>query len=581
VNEVNQAPILGAIGNRTVQVGQTLSFTVTATDADLPANILTLSSSTLPTGATFDANTGLFSWTPTAGQTGDTPLTFTVTDNGTPILSDSETITLTVTAEQGNRNPDAVDDAVTTKKNQQVAFNVIANDSDPDRDTLTITAVTNPQHGTIEIQGDCLVYTPDRNFTGTDSVVYTISDGNGGTDTATFTIRVLQDRNHKPQTQNDSYTVEEDGVLTVSGPGVLENDRDRDGDQLVASLVEGPDYGTLSLNADGSFVYTPDANFNGKDSFTYQASDGAEDSRITKVTIRVTSVNDEPMLDAIPDQTVEEGSKLKFTVTATDADGPKDKLTFSLGEGAPAGATINSKTGEFKWTPTAQQGPGTYEITVKVTDGEATDYRTFTVTVTDRIITETLIIRGTTGCDIIKVCEEDGGLLKVSINGNKTSYKLAAGTEIKVLGLDGDDIIILKGLNRDATVEGGKGNDIINGRGVRHGNLTLKGGAGNDILLGGKGNDCLDGGAGCDILIGGGGNDKLFGRSGDDKLFGGRGDDLLKGGYGDDLLVGGAGCDTLDGGPGCDREYQDGGPRPAKEYQGSKSWLSEFLCGRG
>jgi VCBS repeat-containing protein len=579
VNEVNQAPVLGAIGNKTVQVGQTLTFTVTATDPDLPANLLTLSSTTLPTGATFDANTGLFSWAPTAGQTGDTSLTFTVTDNGTPQLSDSETITLTVTAEQGNRNPDAVDDAATTKKNQQVAFNVLANDNDPDGDTLTITAVTNPQHGKIEIQGACLVYTPDRNFTGTDSVVYTVSDGKGGTDTATFTITVKSDRNHKPEAKNDDYTVNEDGVLNVSAPGVLGNDRDRDGDQLVAHLVSGPKHGTLTLNADGSFVYTPDANFNGKDAFTYRAFDGTGKSDIAKVAITVKAVNDAPVLGAIADRTVEEGSKLKFAVTATDSDGPKDRLSFSLGEGAPAGATINGKTGEFKWTPTAQQGPGTYEITVKVTDGEATDTRTFTVTVTDRIITETLIIRGTTGCDIIKICEEDGGLLKVSINGEKTQYKLACGTEIKVLGLDGDDKIILAGLSRNATVEGGNGNDLIDGRAVCHSNLTLKGGNGNDKLFGGKGNDLLDGGTGCDILSGGGGNDRLFGRAGDDKLFGGRGNDYLSGGAGNDLLVGGSGCDTLNGGPGCDREIQGGGFKSweAKDSGGGRSWVRDFV----
>jgi Ca2+-binding RTX toxin-like protein len=315
----------------------------------------------------------------------------------------------------------------------------------------------------------------------------------------------------------------------------------------------------LTLNEDGSFIYTPDANFNGKDSFTYRASDGTADSRMTKVTITVKSVNDAPVLGAIADQTVEEGTKLQFTMTATDADGPKDKLTFSLGDGAPAGATINKKTGEFKWTPTAQQGPGVYEITVKVTDGESTDTKTFKVTVTDRVISETLIIRGTTGCDIIKIYEADKGALEVSINGTKTNYKLACGTEIKVLGLDGDDKIILAGLNRNATVEGGNGNDLINGRAVLHGNLTLRGGAGNDILLGGKGDDLLDGGTGCDILIGGGGNDTLIGRKSDDKLFGGKGDDFLKGGDGNDLLVGGAGCD---------REIQGGG----------SSWVRNFVA---
>ena len=224
---------------------------------------------------------------------------------------------------------------------------------------------------------------------------------------------------------------------------------------------------------------------------------------------------------------------------------------------------------------------GVYEIRVKVTDGEATASQIFKVTVTDRVITDTLIIRGTTGCDIIKVCEEDGGLLKVSINGEKTSYKLANGTEIKVLGLDGNDKIILAGLHRNATVEGGNGNDLIDGRAVRDGNLTLKGGNGNDILLGGKGNDLLDGGAGCDILIGGGGNDILVGRKGDDKLFGGRGDDILKGGYGDDLLVGGPGNDKLDGGSGCDRLIDRDACRPSKDACGSKSWVKEFVGRHG
>ena len=577
VNEVNVAPVFTSTAVTTATVGQLYTYDANAADADLPAQTLLFSLLTSPGGMTINAGTGLINWTPTSAQVGSQTVLVGVTDG---VIEGPVTQSFTILvspAQQGNRNPDAVDDAATTKKNQQVAVNVLANDSDPDGDTLTITAVTKPQHGKIEIQGACLVYTPDKNFTGVDSVVYTVSDGKGGTDTATFTITVKSDRNNKPEAKNDRYTVDEDGVLRASAPGVLENDRDRDGDQLVAKLVEGPEHGTLVLNQNGSFVYTPDANFHGKDAFTYRAFDGTNNSSNAKVTITVKSVNDAPVLGAIADRTVEEGTQLKFTATATDVDGPKDKLTFSLGTGAPAGATINSKTGEFKWTPTAQQGPGVYEITVKVTDGEAMASQTFKVTVTDRVITDTFIIRGTTGCDIIKVCEEDGGLLKVSINGEKTSYKLANGTEIKVLGLDGDDKIILVGLHRNATVEGGNGNDLIDGRAVRDGNLTLKGGNGNDILLGGKGNDFLDGGAGCDILIGGGGNDILVGRKGDDKLFGGRGDDILKGGYGDDLLVGGSGNDKLDGGAGRDRLIDGDACRPSKDACGSKSWVKEFV----
>jgi VCBS repeat-containing protein len=501
-----------------------------------------------------------------------------VTDNGTPQLSDSETITITVTDVTENHNPDAVDDAATTRKNRQVAVNVLANDSDPDGDELTISAVTDPQHGTIEIQGACLVYTPEYGFTGVDSVVYTISDGKGGTDTATFTITVKSDRNHKPEAKNDRYEVSEDEVLTVSAPGVLGNDRDRDGDSLSATLVAGPRHGTLVFNADGSFVYTPDANFHGKDYFTYRVSDGEAESRVAKVVIRVHAVNDAPVLDALADQTVEQGSKLRVIVTATDVDGRGDKLTFSLADGAPAGATINARTGEFKWTPSAQQGPGVYEITVNVTDGEATDSETFTVTVTERIIRETLVIKGTTGCDVIKVCEEDGGLLKVSVNGATSTYKLLDGTTVEVQGGDGNDAITLKGLNREATVYGGNGNDFISARGVTNGSVRLFGENGCDVLIGGCGDDLLDGGNGKDLLIGGGGEDQLKGENGKDWLFGGKGDDALFGGNARDLLIGGDGDDFLNGGHGKDvtiqdRSYWD----KLKTCLSNRDWVKEFL----
>ena len=95
VTEVNVAPVLGAIGNRTVQVSTLLAFTATATDADLPANALTFSlDAGAPAGATINGATGAFAWTPAA--TGSFPITVRVTDNGTPALYDNEAITVTV-----------------------------------------------------------------------------------------------------------------------------------------------------------------------------------------------------------------------------------------------------------------------------------------------------------------------------------------------------------------------------------------------------------------------------------------------------------------------------------------------------
>src|SRR5207342_976087 len=96
VGEVNQAPVLAPIGNRTVVEGTLLTFVVSATDPDLPANTLTYSASGLPAGATFDAATRTFSWTPTNAQGPGVfnGITFSVSDG---VVSVSETIAITVT----------------------------------------------------------------------------------------------------------------------------------------------------------------------------------------------------------------------------------------------------------------------------------------------------------------------------------------------------------------------------------------------------------------------------------------------------------------------------------------------------
>src|SRR6185312_12399079 len=95
---------------------------------------------------------------------------------------------------------------------------------------------------------------------------------------------------------DDAYTTPEDTTLTVSAPGVLANDTDVDGDPLTAILVDSPAHGTLSLNSDGSFSYTPALNYNGPDSFTYKANDGQADSPTNAtVSITVTPINDAPV----------------------------------------------------------------------------------------------------------------------------------------------------------------------------------------------------------------------------------------------------------------------------------------------
>jgi VCBS repeat-containing protein len=109
--------------------------------------------------------------------------------------------------------------------------------------------------------------------------------------TVTITVTAVNDA---PVAAGDAFSTAEDTALTVPAPGVLGNDTDRDDDPLTAVVVTSPSHGTLTVNANGSFSYTPAGNFNGSDSFTYRASDGTLTSNVATVTISVTAVNDAP-----------------------------------------------------------------------------------------------------------------------------------------------------------------------------------------------------------------------------------------------------------------------------------------------
>src|SRR5439155_1115020 len=137
------------------------------------------------------------------------------------------------------------------------------------------------------------------------------------------------------------------------------------------SLDAGAPAGTAIVAATGVFTWTPtEAQGPGDYSVTVRVTDNGTPARDASRTfaIHVAEVNLAPALAAIADQSVDEGSLLQLTASATDADVPANTLAFSLDAGAPAGAAINAATGVFSWTPTVAQGPADYTVTVRVTD---------------------------------------------------------------------------------------------------------------------------------------------------------------------------------------------------------------------
>src|SRR4029079_16763791 len=170
----------------------------------------------------------------------------------------------------------AMNDAYSTNEDTllTVAPGVLANDTDADGNPLSAALVSGPAHGTLIFNTNgSFSYTPATNYNGADSFTYKANDGQTDSNIATVLLTVVA-VNDAPVAANDTAVLAEDTTLTVAAPGVLGNDTDVEGDLLNAAVVSGPLHGTLTLNSNGSLSYTPAANYNGPDSFTYKANDG-------------------------------------------------------------------------------------------------------------------------------------------------------------------------------------------------------------------------------------------------------------------------------------------------------------------
>lgn len=200
-----------------------------------------------------------------------------------------------------NTPPVATNDLYTTPTSTTLdvpqVHGVLANDSDADGDVLTAVLVADVFNGALTLNADgSFVYTPNTGFSGNDVFTYQANDGSGNSNTATVVISVDQSTpdptNQPPVAVNDAYATSLNVWMDViQTQGVLANDTDADGNNLMAVLVSNVYNGTLTLSTDGSFTYLPNTGFTGIDTFTYKANDGVADSNIATVTINVIGGN--------------------------------------------------------------------------------------------------------------------------------------------------------------------------------------------------------------------------------------------------------------------------------------------------
>ena len=371
VNPVNDAPV--AVDDNAYTPEDTpVTVDVLANDSDVDGDSLTVTHVSTPAhGTAIDNGDGTVTYTPDLNYNGTDSFTYTISDGN----GGTDSATVTILVNQTNDAPVAVDDSATTSEDSPVTVAVLSNDTDPDGDDLTVTAVSSPSHGTASINGDGTVtYTPSANFFGNDSFDYVASDGLGGLDTATVFITVTP-VNDPPVAVDDNLTTDEDTPGTVN---VLANDSDVDGDALTVSSVGTPSHGTVTNNGDGTITYTPEADYNGTDSFTYTVSDGNGGLDTATVHVTVNPVNDPPVITSTPITTATQGVLYEYQVEANDPDG--DTLTYTLTT-APGFLTINSSTGLISGTP-GNDDVGTHTVTVQVSDGVNRDAVTQSYTLT-------------------------------------------------------------------------------------------------------------------------------------------------------------------------------------------------------
>jgi VCBS repeat-containing protein len=309
----------------------------------------------------------------------------------------------------------AVDDSYTTNEDTTLnvaAPGVLGNDTDANNNTLTAVLVSSTMHGTLTLNPDgSFSYAPAANYNGADSFTYKANDGSADSNIATVNITVTA-LNDAPTATNDSYSTNEDTALTAPAPGVLSNDSDVENNSLTAVLVSGPSHGTLTLNANGSFTYTPASNYNGSDSFTYKANDGNADSSVVTVSITVNAVNDVP-LAANNSYSTNEDVTLSVTapgVLANDSDVDGNSLTAVLVTGPSHGSLTLNSNGSFSYAPASNYN-GSDSFTYKANDG-LVDSNTATVTITINPVNDNPVA----GNDSVTVAKNSSIAISVLLN---------------------------------------------------------------------------------------------------------------------------------------------------------------------
>jgi VCBS repeat-containing protein len=368
VAPVNDAPVAAGDAVTTAE-DMPVSGNVIGNDADADGDALSAALLDGPSHGALDfAADGSFTYTPLTNFNGMDSFTYKVNDG----KLDSNVVTVALAVAPMNDAPVAADDAVTTAEDTLVSGNVLGNDGDIDGDSLTAVLLDGPSHGALDFAADgSFTYAPAANYSGADSFTYQVSDGQTNSGAATVQLAVAP-VNDAPVAADDAVPTPED--TPVSG-NVLDNDVDAEDDSLTAALLGGPSHGALDFSANGTFTYTPAADYFGADSFTYQINDGQANSGVATVQLAIAPVNDMPVAndDVVPERSLASGPIHVAVIGGTTggfraaAAQLNDSTAFSIDADA---ISVKAFSTQAQWATLLEN----YDVVVLGDNGNGLDY---------------------------------------------------------------------------------------------------------------------------------------------------------------------------------------------------------------
>lgn len=350
VAPINDPP---AANNAEITTNEDMPISVRLTGKDPDGDSLNYSIATGPSHGTLSGQAPDVVYAPNPDFSGTDSFTFKVNDNKT----DGALATISINVLPVNDPPTVKGDNVTTTEDTPVT--VALTGSDPDGYQLRYEVVTRPSYGSLSGQAPNLTYTPNPDFHGTDNFTFKVSDG--GTDSSPATISItVTPVNDLPTAENDSVTAQEDSPVWISLTG-----NDPDGDTLTYNIVSEPIHGSLSGTAP-SLTYTPNSDFNGSDSFSFNVSDGQANSSLATVSITISPLNDPPAAQNDEIKTKEDTS---ISITLNGSDPDRDRLTYSV-LSYPANGKLSGTAPSLTYTP-ALNFNGYDNFTYRISDGKA------------------------------------------------------------------------------------------------------------------------------------------------------------------------------------------------------------------